>query len=296
MSLSSMTGFARAQGDHGAFHWVWEIRSVNGRGLDQRIRMPNGLEGLEAEVRKRLAARFKRGSIQINLQLSKASANASLTLNEAALDQVLRAVDRLKDRVEAQPPTLDGLLSLRGVLELTEPEESDEDREARERALLASFDEALDGLAQARWEEGASLKDVLDGQVTAIGDMVARAEALAALQPEKLRVRLKEQVSLVMDSAASGLSQERLSQDVAQLLVKADMREEIDRLKAHIAAARDLLSSGEPVGRRLDFLIQEFNRESNTLCSKASDIALTQIGLDLKVTIDQMREQVQNVE
>ncbi len=293
--LASMTGFARVEGGHGAHHWAWELRSVNGRGLDLRIRVPSGLEALEAEARKRAAARFKRGNLQIGLQISRSGGTATLSVNQEALDQVLAVLEPLRGRLpDAPAPALEGILSLRGILDLQEREETEEERAARMAALVTSLDAALDALQVARAEEGRSIARILEGQIDTIDRLVADATACAAVQPERLRERLRTQIAALLGDQT--LSEDRLYQEAAVLMTKADITEELDRLKAHTQAARELLGETGAVGRRFDFLTQEFNREANTLCSKSSDLALTRIGLDLKVVIDQLREQVQNVE
>lgn len=295
MPLSSMTGFARREGDHEKFHWAWEIRSVNSRNLDVRARMPNGFDQLEGEVRKRLAARFKRGSLQVGLHIKRHLAAAEMVVNEAALDQVLGAIRLVEAKIDVAAPRVDGILSLRGVLETVEAVESEEERAEQIAALLAGFDETVSALVEARGAEGAAMEAVLAGQVDQIAALTGEAATLAKKTPEKLRTRLMDQLDELL-KGNSGLPEERLAQEIAVLVSKADIREELDRLRAHCEAAKDLIAASEPVGRKLDFLTQEFNRESNTLCSKASDVALTRIGLELKSVVEQMREQVQNIE
>ena len=295
MALSSMTGFGRAEGSHGAWRWSWEMRTVNGRGLDMRMRLPSGFERLDPEVRRRVGKRLSRGSVQIGLQVQREEGGTGVRVNEPVLEAVLALVERLKPRLEAAPPSLDGILSLRGVLETVEPEEAADETEAREAAMIASLEEALDRLAASRKEEGARLEAVLSGQIARIEELAGAADRFAQKIPELLRARLKEQVSELLGAGAP-VAEERLAQELALLVTKADIREEIDRLVAHAAAARELLGKPEAIGRRLDFLVQEFNREANTLCSKAADLELTRIGLDLKAVIDQLKEQTQNLE
>ncbi|MHA1113136.1 MAG: YicC/YloC family endoribonuclease [Alphaproteobacteria bacterium] len=296
MPLASMTGFARTEGHHGDFGWSWEIRSVNGRGLDLRSRLAPGADALEPRIRPAVAARFARGSINVTLAVADTAAAAPrLRLNREVLDQILPILDELRDRIDAAPPSLDGLLRLRGVLEPVEETETAEARSAREDAMTASLDEALDALAATRAEEGARLTVLLVGHLDRIQDLAGQARACAAARPDAIRARFVERLSGLIEDVPA-LSEERLAQEVALLAAKADIAEEIDRLDAHIAAAGELIEKGGAVGRRLDFLCQEFNREANTLCSKSSDIALTQIGLDIKATVEQFREQVQNVE
>lgn len=295
MPVASMTGFARGTGQDGDFTWTWEAKSVNARGLDMRCRLPSGMDSLEPEVRRRLGDRFKRGNFNIALQVNRAARQTRIAINREALAQVAALARELRDDLGLEPARIDGLLNLRGVVETVEVEEDEAERGQREVAILASLDETLDSLAVARLEEGARLADVLSAQLDRIAALTDAAGASEANRPERRRERLGEQLAEVLGSTPA-LSEERLHQEVALLLVKADTREETDRLQAHIAAARELLENGGPAGRRLDFLCQEFNRESNTLCSKAAEVELTAIGLDLKAVIDQFREQVQNVE
>lgn len=295
MALSSMTGFSRDEGEWGDYHWAWELRSVNARNLDVRIRVPSHLDGLESEVRKIMSARFRRGSVQINLHLKKQEGASEIAINSKALAEVLGAMEKLKLEIDAAPATLDGILALRGVIDTREVEESDADKSERVAALLQSFEVAADALVSARDQEGTSLEKVLSANITAIDELTAQAATIAEAIPSKLQARIKAQIDELLEDR-SGLSEERLAQEVAFLATKADVREEVDRLVAHVAAARDLLSSQGAVGRKLDFLTQEFNREANTLCSKAADVELTRIGLELKTVVDQVREQVQNIE
>ena len=294
MPIASMTGFSRSAGQLEPDSWSWEVKSVNARGLDVRCRFPAGMDSLEPEVRRRVAERFSRGAVNLTLQVTSASRRSRFEVNREALAQIEAVMGELSDELQIDPPRIDGLLNIRGVVDLVE-EDSAEEREAREQAVLASLDTALDGLSTAREEEGAHIAAVLDSQLEEIAALVDAAVGCEEARPERLRERLKAMLSDVLDEA-SALSEDRLAQEVALLLIKADVREEIDRLSAHIASARDLLAEGGPSGRRLDFLCQEFNRESNTLCSKASEVDLTRIGLDLKAVIEQFREQVQNVE
>lgn len=296
MAIVSMTGFARAEGRKDPCRWTWEIRSVNGRNLDLRVRVPSGFEALEPDVRKRVGARLKRGAVQIGLQFHRDQGASELTLNEAALEQVLGAIERLGGTIKAAPPSLDGILSLRGVLEQQEPDETEEDLKARNAAILESFDTALDALVDARRQEGKAIAGMLGDLFGQVDALVSDAEKNAALMPEKLKARLKEQVDALLEASDQRLPEDRLAQEAAVLITKADVREEIDRLRAHLTAAREITETKDVAGRRLDFLMQEFNREANTLCAKSADMELTRIGLELKVVIDQLREQVQNVE
>jgi uncharacterized protein (TIGR00255 family) len=290
-----MTGFARAEGFKDGFAWAWEIRSVNARNLDVRAKLPPGHEALEMKARARVAEKFKRGSISIALNLDRPERSVKIKVNREVLDQVVGLARELAREVNAPPPQVEGLLSLHGVLERVEDEESDEDRAAREDSLAQSLETALEGLSVSRSAEGAKLKGAVAAHLARIGELTKAAEKAAALQPEALKKRLREQVAALLE-AKPDLPEERLAQEAALLASRADVREELDRLVAHIAAARDLMAEGAAIGRRFDFLCQEFNREANTLCSKSTDIELTRIGLDLKASIEQLREQVQNIE
>ncbi len=295
MPLASMTGFARAHGAHGQWRWHWEIRSVNARGLDLRVRMPEGFESLEQPVRGLAAERFTRGSMTATLTVDEGIGRGIVSVNEDTLTQVLAVIGALEGRVRADPPRMDGILSLRGVLEVQQQELSEAELAARDAALLSSLAHALDGLLQARREEGERLGTFLTAQIATLSDLRDQAATAILAQPEQLKARLKASLAMV-EAGQPGVSAERIAQEVAMLLVKADVREELDRLKAHLAQAAELLAAKGAQGRRLDFLSQELNREANTLCSKSTDIQLTRIGLEMKATIDQFREQVQNVE
>ena len=296
MPLNSMTGFARVEGASGAARWHWELRSVNGKGLDARFRLPFGLDRLDARLRAELARQLRRGNCQITLTMERSTEASPLRVNRDALRTVVEAVAELRRTMETAPPRPEGILALKGVLENAEDvEETEEERAALDEALVASFAEAVSALARARAEEGAKLGTVLSGQIGLVEKLTADAAASPAATPEALKARIAAQVSELL-GASPALAEDRLAQEAAILATKADIREELDRLIAHVAQARELLASDEPVGRRLDFLTQEFNREANTLCSKAADVSLTRIGLELKAVIDQFREQVQNVE
>jgi uncharacterized protein (TIGR00255 family) len=292
--ISSMTGFARKEGRSGPFEWVWEMRSVNGRGLDIRLRLPNGMEDLEAHVRAAAPKHFTRGNIQVSLQFNQ-RAQQELSINQDVLAQVLKKLATLHGTPGTADATLDGVLALRGVLEMQEPEIDASEIEARDALLRSTFDQALTTLNAARDEEGQRTDDVLRAHLKTIFELVSHAESIAAERPDSIRDRLRAQVNDLLGDRV-GLPEERLVQELALLMVKADVSEEIQRLRAHVDSAAESLDSGEAVGRRLDFLCQEFNREANTLCSKAGDVALTAVGLDLKVEVDRLREQVQNVE
>jgi uncharacterized protein (TIGR00255 family) len=295
VSINSMTGFARAEGVQDGFGWSWEVRSVNARNLDVRLRMPAGFDRLEPALRKAVADRLKRGSVNASLTIARPEQPPQIRVNREVLDQVLALADELATRIEAAPPRIDGLLAVRGVLEQVEEEETDDLRARVDAAVARGFDQALAALAAARAEEGARLDGMVSGHLDRIAELADAAAVCAETQPKAVEARLRETVAALLDDEKR-LSEERLAQEVALLVAKSDVREEIDRLVAHIASAREMLASDDAVGRRLDFLCQEFNRESNTLCSKAQSLELTRVGLDLKASVEQLREQVQNIE
>ncbi|WP_417435153.1 YicC/YloC family endoribonuclease [Hoeflea sp.] len=295
MAIQSMTGFARHEGEVSGFRFVWELRSVNGKNLDVRLRLPQGFEALEQPIRKSVAAAMTRGNLQVSLSTSVSSTAVEAVVNETALDAVIELVNKLEDRIDARKPALDGILNIKGLLEFRDPELSDETRQERNQAVLSGFMSALEDLKAMRLSEGAALAGVLSEQVDRIGALTRAVEADPSRSPEAIRARLAEQVASLMDTGA-GLDRDRLHMEAALLATKSDLREEIDRLKAHVDAAKALIGGEAAVGRRLDFLAQEFNRETNTICSKSNAASVTAIGLDLKVLIDQFREQVQNLE
>jgi len=295
MTLKSMTGFARADGVHGDTSWFWELRSVNGRSLDMRLRLPSGLERLEAGSRSLCQEKLARGNCTVSLAVKRETGLMEIRLNEAALAQALAVAERARGLSDLKAARLDTLLTMRGVVETAEPRESEEEQAALTHALLAGLAAALDQLVSARAAEGERLQRVIEKQLGTIEELVGRATAAVARQPEMLAARLKEQIARLSETGVS-LEPERLHQEALLLAAKADIQEELDRLRAHVAAANELIASGEPAGRKLEFLAQEFNREANTICSKASDIEISRTGLELKSVIDQLREQVQNIE
>jgi len=292
-----MTGFARAEGEADGVSWVWEVKSVNARALDLRLRLPPGFEALEAPLRAALTGRVRRGNVSGTLSVSRLAPPA-IRINREMLAQIVALLDELAGTIEAAPPRLDGLIGLRGVIETAE-DEPDSIVEARHAAVLGGWALALDRLVAARGEEGARLFAMLSAQRRELAALVDAAAGCAAAQPAALRARL-ETLLAELSSLAPSMPEERVAQELAMLVSRADVREELDRLRAHIAQAGELLERGEAAngstGRQLDFLCQELNREANTLCSKSADIALTRIGLALKATIEQFREQVQNLE
>ncbi len=295
MTLQSMTGFARAEASSGRTRFVWELRSVNGKGLDIRLRLPSGMERLEPDVRQVIAERFSRGNLQVSLNLTVTEAAVQAVLNRDALAAVLALREELGDLVDQAPLKLDTLLSIRGLVEIREAEESPQTVAARDAAILESLLQARDRLEDMRISEGRALKTVLSAQVDRIAELTEVVENDPSRTPEEIGRRLASQLATLMHEGGT-FDRERLHAEAALLATRSDLREEIDRLKAHVAAARELLHNGGPVGRRLDFLAQEFNRESNTICSKSNAAAVTAAGIELKVVIDQFREQVQNLE
>ncbi len=295
MALQSMTGFARAVAAHDGAAIAWEVKSVNGKSIETRLRLPPGFERLEPAARQAVQKRFSRGNIQAVLAVARTGVQAQPVINEAFLKDIAGLARRLEEQFGVAPASADGLLALRGVLETPETIETEEERAPLDAAILAALDDALAGLEEARHREGEALQVVLLGHLDRIAALTLAAESDSSREPAVIRQKIAEQVRLLMD-AASGLDEARLHQEAAFLATKADIREEIDRLKTHVAAARSLIAAGGPVGRKLDFLSQEFNRESNTLCSKSNAASVTGIGLELKAVVDQFREQVQNLE
>ncbi|MBU1378091.1 MAG: YicC family protein [Alphaproteobacteria bacterium] len=293
MPISGMTGFGRAEGALGGWTWAVEARSVNGRNLEVRFKGPPGFEGLERAAKEGAQARFQRGNITVGVQAKRSEGAVSVRVNVDQLERYLAlGAPFMKDgRIKA--PRLDGLLALRGVIEADDAGLDPEAQAELEAAIAGSIGAALNGLLTARLEEGASLLGVLTDQVDRIGERQGQAAEIASGQPAAIKARFEARLKELAGEAAT---EDRIVQEAAAMAVKADVREELDRLSGHVDAARALLASDSAVGRRLDFLTQEFMREANTLCSKAQLAALTTVGLDLKATIEQFREQVQNVE
>jgi len=295
MALQSMTGFARREGTTGRWRWAWELRSVNGKGLDVRLRLPPGLERLETDVRRIAGENFSRGNLQATLSLTTGESQLEAVLNQDAFDAVLAMRDKLEGLIDPAPLRLDTLLSIRGLIDFREAQDSEDMVAARDADILSGLTAALSDLKIMREQEGTALARVLLGQIATIEGLTSTIEADPSRSPQEIAARLSAQVALLMEGAGA-LDRDRLHAEAALLATKADLREEIDRLKAHVAASRNLLVKGGPVGRKLDFLAQEFNRESNTICSKSNASAVTAAGIELKVVIDQFREQVQNLE
>jgi uncharacterized protein (TIGR00255 family) len=295
MALSSMTGFARSHGVSGPYAWAWEVKSVNGKGLDLRLRTPSGWDAIDVPVRAKAAEMLARGSVQAALTVERSGALPTVKVNTPVLDAILAAVRQFGTKIETSPPSLDGLLALKGVIEITDAEENENERRTAEGAVIAGFANVMGALAEMRRGEGAALGRVLAARLDEIAAMVERAEHVPGRRPEAIRARLAEQVAALLEQSER-FDADRLHQEAIMIATKADVREELDRLTAHVSQARRLIETGGPIGRRLDFLAQEFNREANTLCAKANDVELTNIGLELKAAVEQFREQVQNVE
>ena len=296
MTLNSMTGFARTEGVNDECSWVWEAKSVNAKGMDARLRLPGGFEAFDAIIRENLKKRFRRGAISVSLNVNWHRANATYQVNMETLDRFLQAVPEIHKRApNLRPFTMDGLLAAKGVVESVENPLGNTEQTALHEEIMQGLNELLTMLEQGRQREGDALSKVLHAQITEVEHLCQRAIGLVALLPEKINKRIHEQVAELC-VAFPALSEERLAQETAILMLKVDVREELDRLRAHVDAARELMRIDGAIGRQFDFLCQEFNREANTLCSKSADVQLTRVGLALKTAIDQMREQVQNIE
>ena len=296
MTLNSMTGFARTEGANDNCTWVWEAKSVNAKGMDARLRLPSGFETLDAVIRDNLKKRFRRGSISISLNVNWHHAKSTYQINMETLERFLQAMPEIhKLAPDLHPVTMDGLLAAKGVVESIEDTLGEAEQMAFHEEILQGLNELLTMLERGRQGEGAALGKVLHAQITEVENLCQRAVGLTALLPEMINKRLHEQLADLC-ATVPALPEERLAQEAAMLMLKADVREELDRLRAHVDAARELMMTDGSVGRQFDFLCQELNREANTLCSKSADVQLTRVGLALKTTIDQMREQVQNIE
>jgi uncharacterized protein (TIGR00255 family) len=295
MALSSMTGFARGHGVSGAYSWAWELKSVNAKGLDLRLRFPPGWDAVEAPARTSAAQVVARGTIHGTLTVERLGVAPIVRVNEPVLAAVLATIKGLAGRVDAAEPRLDGILSLKGVIEVIDEDEREEDRRAAEAAVIAGFRATVAELATMRRHEGEVLGQVLTQRVREIAALVGRAEVAPGRRPEAIKARIAEQVAMLID-ASERFDPDRLHQEAILIASRADIREELDRLASHVAQVERLIADGGPIGRRLDFLAQELNREANTLCSKSNDVELTNIGLELKSVVEQFREQVQNLE
>ncbi len=295
MTISSMTGFARSAGAHGNFTWAWELKSVNGKSFDAKLRLPQSLDHIEPTARATLMQGFKRGNVQASLSTVGTETEEKIAVNEVVLNNYIALAEKLRERLGSEKLSAESFLTLKGVFEYATTPISDEEQASLDKEILASLNEAVKALGKARLAEGAQLLKILSAQINRIEELTIAARDNPSRTPETIRARLKDQVTRLLETGAS-FDQERLHQEAVMIATRADIQEEVDRLIGHVETARELLTSKEPVGRKLDFLAQEFNREANTLCSKAGDKAMTTIGLELKTTIDQLREQVQNIE
>jgi uncharacterized protein (TIGR00255 family) len=295
MALSSMTGFARSNGVSGTYDWAWELKSVNAKGLDLRLRLPAGWDTVEGAVRTVGAQALARGTVYGTLTVERQGVPPIVRVNEPVLAAVLATIKKLSGRVEAAEPRLDGILSLKGVIEVLDEDEREDERRVAEEAVIAGFRQAVAALVAMRRQEGEALRQVLAQRVDEISALAARAAAAPGRRPETIRARIAEQIATLL-AESSRLDPDRLHQEAILIAAKADIREELDRLASHVAQVGRLIADGGAVGRRLDFLAQELNREANTLCSKSNDVELTNIGIELKGVVEQFREQVQNLE
>ena len=295
MALSSMTGFARSHGASGPYAFEWELKSVNAKGFDLRMRLPPGWDELEAPSKKRAAELLARGTIYASLNIKRTGAASTVRVNEEVLSSIVRIAGELAAKIDAVAPSIDGLLAIKGVVEVVEPESSEAEDKAAKAAATAAFEQALSDLVAMRRREGTALGQILSQRMDEMERLATRAEAAPGRKPEAIKARLAEQVAALLESS-DRFDADRLNQEAILMAAKADIREELDRIASHIAQAREMIGKGGPVGRRLDFLAQEFHREVNTCCSKANDLELTNTGLEMKSVIEQFREQVQNLE
>jgi uncharacterized protein (TIGR00255 family) len=295
MVLSSMTGFARSQGASGPYAFEWELKSVNAKGFDLRMRLPPGWDELESFAKKRASEVLSRGTVYANFNVKRTNALSTVRVNEDVLASILRVATMLAGKIDAVAPSIDGLLSIKGVIEVVEPESDEaEDKTARD-AAAGAFDQALAHLVDMRRREGTALGQILLQRMNEIEHLSGKAEAAPGRKPDAIKARLSEQIALLLETS-DRFDPDRLNQEALLIAAKADIREELDRIASHVAQAREMIARGGPVGRRLDFLAQEFNREVNTCCSKSNDIELTNTGLEMKNVVEQFREQVQNLE
>ncbi len=292
--IRSMTGFAQQGGTHGATRWTWELKALNGKGLDLRLRLPPGFDALDGPCRQRVAARLARGTCSVTLALARDASAPRSRVNTALLDELLRALTRITLPASVGPATLDGLLGVRGVIEAEEETMQPGERDALEAACMEGFERGLASLVAMREGEGAALRPVLERRLEAIDRLTRAADVAPERRPDAVRAKLERSVAAL--AGQPGLDSVRLNQEALLLAAKADVREELDRLAAHVVAARDLIETGGAVGRRLDFLAQELAREASTFCAKVNDAALTAMGLELRTEIEQLREQIQNIE
>jgi len=295
MALSSMTGFARSHGASGPYAFEWELKSVNAKGFDLRMRLPPGWDDLEALTKKRASQVLSRGTVYANLNVRRTAAASTIRVNEEVLASIVKVAGTLAGKLDAVAPSIDGLLGIKGVIEVVEPESSEAEDVAAKEAATAAFEQAITDLVEMRRREGTSLGQILSQRMDEIEQLAKKAEAAPGRKPEAIKARLADQIAALLESS-DRFDPDRLNQEALLMATKADIREELDRIASHIAQAREMIARGGPVGRRLDFLAQEFNREVNTCCSKSNDVELTNIGLEMKNVVEQFREQVQNLE
>jgi uncharacterized protein (TIGR00255 family) len=295
MAVSSMTGFARSHGASGPYTFEWELKSVNAKGFDLRLRLPQGWDELEALARKRAGEMLSRGTIYANLNVKRSNAASTVRVNEEVLASIVKVAGTLASKLDAVAPSIDGLLAIKGVIEVVEPESNEAEDKAAKEAAAAAFDQALIDLVGMRRREGVSLGQILSQRIDEIERLASKAEAAPGRKPDAIRARLAEQVAALLEQS-DRFDPDRLNQEALLIATKADIREELDRIASHISQAREMIARGGPVGRRLDFLAQEFHREVNTCCAKSNDVELTNTGLEMKNIVEQFREQVQNLE
>ena len=295
MALSSMTGFARSHGASGPYTFEWELKSVNAKGFDLRLRLPQGWDELEAFAKKRAAEMLSRGTVYANFNVKRADALSTVRINEDVLAAVVKVASSLAGKIDAVAPSIDGLLAIKGVIEVVEPERNEEEDKAATAAAAAAFDEALKSLVAMRRREGEALGQILTQRMDEMETLARKAEAAPGRKAEAIKARLAEQIAALLETS-DRFDSDRLNQEALLIAAKADIREELDRIASHVAQTREMISKGGAIGRRLDFLAQEFNREVNTCCSKSNDVELTNTGLEMKNVVEQFREQVQNLE
>jgi uncharacterized protein (TIGR00255 family) len=295
MALSSMTGFARIHGASGPYAFEWELKSVNAKGFDLRMRLPPGWDDLEALAKKRAGEVLSRGTVYANLNVKRTNAVSTIRINEEVLASIVKVAGVLAGKIDAVAPSIDGLLGIKGVIEVVEPESDEAEETAAKAAAGIAFEQVLANLVEMRQREGVTLGQILIQRMDEIENLAKKAEAAPGRKPEAIRARLAEQIAALLESS-DRFDPDRLNQEAILIAAKADIREELDRIASHVSQAREMIGKGGPIGRRLDFLAQEFNREVNTCCSKSNDLELTNTGLAMKNVVEQFREQVQNLE
>ena len=295
MALSSMTGFARSHGASGPYTFEWELKSVNAKGFDLRMRLPPGWDELEAFAKKRAGEMLSRGTVYANLSVKRTGAASTIRINEEVLASIVKVAGVLAGKIDAVAPSIDGLLAIKGVIEVVEPESSEDEDKAAKAAAAVAFDQALLDLVEMRQREGVTLGQILSQRMDEIERLAQKAEAAPGRKPEAMKARLAEQIAALLETS-DRFDPDRLNQEALLIAAKADIREELDRIASHVSQTREMIGKGGPIGRRLDFLAQEFNREVNTCCSKSNDLELTNTGLAMKNVVEQFREQVQNLE